>query len=175
MTSGFAADVTSSLAVVKSKSSKERGRTSSCDLSARQMVVSPARKTGLIRTKSRTRPMAGAAGLFVSSITMARDLSSAENGTVIPGDTISTISACFDASRLMVTHPTLKTSPRKTSPFYRCPGCHEIVDGRDLAAMLLHHRHVLDGYPFGILRGQRGAGKGDPQSEMLRGIKAGAI
>ncbi len=61
MTSGFAADVTSSLAVVKSKSSKERGRTSSCDLSARQMVVSPARKTGLVRMKSRTRPMAGAA------------------------------------------------------------------------------------------------------------------
>jgi hypothetical protein len=62
----------------------------------------------------------------------------------------------------MVTHPTLKTSPRKTSPFYRCPGCHEIVDGRDLAAMLLHHQHVLDGYPFGILRGSEGAGQGRP-------------
>ena len=57
----------------------------------------------------------------------------------------------------------------------RCPGCDDMVDGRDLAAMLLHHRHILDGYPFRILRGSEGAGQGDPRSEMLRGIKAGAI
>ena len=46
-----------------------------------------------------------------------------------------------------------------------------MVDGRDLAAMLLHHQHVLDGYRFGILRRSGARGKGDPRSEMLRGIK----
>jgi hypothetical protein len=58
-----------------------------------------------------------------------RDLSSAENGRVIPGATISTISASFDASRLRVTHPRSKTWPRKSSPFYRCSGCDDTVGG----------------------------------------------
>ena len=26
---------------------------------------------------------------------------------------------------------------------YRCPGCGEMVDGRELATVLEHHRHVL--------------------------------
>jgi hypothetical protein len=27
--------------------------------------------------------------------------------------------------------------------FYRCPACHEMVDNRDMAAVLVHHGHVL--------------------------------
>jgi hypothetical protein len=101
MTCGFAAVVTNSLAVAESKSLKKGRQASSCDLYVQQRAVSPARKTGLIRTKSRSPPIAGAAGPFVSSIRIARDLSPAENGTLIPGKSRLTIRTCFNDSRLM--------------------------------------------------------------------------
>ena len=51
----------------------------------------------------------------------------------------------------MLTHEPLPSKER--SHFYRCPGCSEMVDGRQLSEVLMHHQHVLDSYRLGLLRG----------------------
>lgn len=54
---------------------------------------------------------------------------------------------------MMLPPQTLKSSPGQSSHFYRCPGCNEMVDGRQLSEVLLHHQHVLDSYRLRIIRG----------------------
>jgi hypothetical protein len=51
----------------------------------------------------------------------------------------------------MLVHPKSKVSPVPTSRFYRCPGCGEMVNERELSEVLKHHQHVLDPYRFRML------------------------
>ncbi|PYL02952.1 MAG: hypothetical protein DME32_05180 [Verrucomicrobia bacterium] len=52
----------------------------------------------------------------------------------------------------MLAHLTSKSSPARSSQFYRCPGCNELVDGGQLSEVLVHHQHVLDSYRLRIMR-----------------------
>jgi hypothetical protein len=54
---------------------------------------------------------------------------------------------------MMLKAQTLKSGTEQSSHFYRCPGCSEMVDGRQLSEVLIHHRHVLDAYRLSISRG----------------------
>jgi hypothetical protein len=61
---------------------------------------------------------------------------------------------------------------RRSSRFYQCPSCNEIVDQREISEVLMHHRHVLDAYRFNILRGSsmrdENQGAGDPKQKTSR-------
>ena len=103
--------------------------------------------------KLRNHQISGDVASFASLIEMGKDLSSAESRAVIPDNAFTAIRGWFTDSRLMLAHFTSKSSPPRSSQFYRCQGCNELVDGSQLSEVLLHHQHVLDSYRIRIMRG----------------------
>jgi len=62
----------------------------------------------------------------------------------------------------------ISKSPREQgSHFYRCPGCDDMVDGRQLTEVLTHHQHVLESYRFRMMRSfERRASKANAEHEL---------
>ncbi|PYI76127.1 MAG: hypothetical protein DMF04_08905 [Verrucomicrobia bacterium] len=68
---------------------------------------------------------------------------------------------------------TAESLHRRNSHFYQCPSCNQIVDQREMSEVLIHHRHVLDGYRFNISRASsmpdENQRAGDLQQKTSRG------
>jgi hypothetical protein len=119
---------------------------------ARQQIVPPMLKTGSIQMKLRDHPTNGDVASSALSTGMEKDSWSAESRRL-------TRAGVFHSDWRLVqarppdapAHRTLKSQQR--SHFYRCPGCSEMVDGRQLSEVLIHHQHVLDAYRLTTLRG----------------------